>query len=110
MVAVGYDIKPGQIGRVRVTHQDDGYRLAIWDERKSRWEETALRVKRCTSSDFVGQKSPELDAVVGGCQDHSAIFYSPKPMPKAIADVTHTGYAFFLAVGLAGTIWEGTKE
>jgi hypothetical protein len=85
-----------------VTRQDAGYRLAFWDDRSNKWEETALRLKRCTFSDFAGQKSPEFDAVVGGCQDHTAIFYSREPMPKVMADVTHTGYAFFLALGMAG--------
>jgi len=65
----------------------------------------ALHVQRLRRTE-----SPEFDAVVGGCQDHTAIFYSREPMPKVVADVTHTGYAFFFALGMAGTIWEGTKE
>jgi hypothetical protein len=110
MVQVGYGASTGQVARLRVSRKDDGYGLAIWNDQNKTWKETALHLKRCTFGDFAGQKSPELDAVVGACDGHTALFYSAQPVPKALAEATHTGYAFFLAVGMAGTIWEATKE
>jgi hypothetical protein len=110
MVGVGYGLPTGEVARFRVSQKDGGYRLSMWSDKSKTWQETPRHLKRCTLGDFTGQKTPELDAVAGACDGHTALFYSAQPVPQALAKVSHSSYTFFLALGMVGTIWEGTKE